>query len=450
MKKITRRAILCLVLAAGLVLGLAVYVGNWLSQGDSWATYVANDHLYANGRLLRGQVADRNGVVLATAGEGGWRFHDSAGVRKATLHAVGDSQGMIGGGAINAFTDRISGYNLITGAKPILAQRQLRLTLDAELCRVAREAMGSYHGTIGVYDYRSGAILCLVSAPSYDPADPPQINDGDPAYEGAYLNRLLAASFTPGSTFKLVTAIAALENLPGVESRSFHCDGVWQQDGASLTCPQAHGDLTLAQALSVSCNCVFGALSLELGAETLAACIDRCGLTSSYSVNGLTTAVSSFVLEDSDPEALAWSGVGQGQDLVNPCAMMVLAGAIANQGQAATPQLISSVRTTDGLRLSLYLPRRTRLLSAETADSLAQMMRNNVTDNYGAGNFPGLALGAKSGTAQTGSGEDGWFVGFLSDPEHPLAFVALLEGSGAGREAAARAANAVLQAAVAE
>lgn len=452
MKKITMRAILCLGLAALLALGVLLFVFRFFRDGGDWVSYQANSHMYSQGLPNSGAILDRNSVTLASFREGRWQYHDSSAIRKATLHAVGDKEGKIGVGALNAFADKLTGYNFISGARPIFGgDRKLRLTLDSEVCRVAYEAMNGLKGTIGVYNYKTGEIICMVSSPSYDPTDPPLIEDGDERYEGAYMNRLLSATFIPGSTFKLVTAAAALETLPDVTARSFTCTGSTVVEGMTITCPQAHGTLGFGQALTASCNCVFGELAVELGGDTMERYCDQVGLTNSYSVNGLHTAPSTFDFHTPALGDLAWSGVGQGKDLVNPCSLMVYMGAIANNGRAAIPQIISAVATKDDLRLSIYLPRRTgRLLETETAQTLAQMMRDNVTNNYGEWNFPGLQIAAKSGTAQSDDKTEAnaWFAGFLADSAHPLAFVVLLEGGGSGSGAAASAANRVLQAAV--
>ena len=99
------------------------------------------------------------------------------------------------------------------------------LTIDADLSRTAWEALDGRKGVAAVYNYQTGDILCMVSNPSFDPADPPEISDDDSDYEGVYLNRLLSGLYTPGSVFKVVTTAAALEQLPGVEERTFTCDG---------------------------------------------------------------------------------------------------------------------------------------------------------------------------------------------------------------------------------
>ena len=128
-------------------------------------------------------------------------------------------------------------------------------------------------------------------------------------------------------------------------------------------------------------------------------------------------------------------------------------GAIANGGRAVLPQTIAKVRTSMGLPASFpYKLWSGKMLSSDTADQLEEMMHNNVVNNYGEGNYPGLDLGAKSGTAEVGGSAEpnAWFAGFIRNPDYPLAFIVLVENGGSGSKVAGRVANSVLQAIVNE
>ena len=134
MKKIEKRTVICLALTLFLLLGLALFLVRFLLDGGDWASFAANRHLYnSQGQLSVGRVLDRDGDVLSWVDESGQRcYYSNATVRKATLHAVGDAQGNIGTGALVAFADQLSGYNLLTGAySPLGAGNDLYLTLDA-------------------------------------------------------------------------------------------------------------------------------------------------------------------------------------------------------------------------------------------------------------------------------------------------------------------------------
>ncbi|MGP1441175.1 MAG: penicillin-binding transpeptidase domain-containing protein [Anaerovoracaceae bacterium] len=449
MKKITSRTVVCLFLALLLLIGTSLFTFRFVKYGGSWVSYPSNRHVYENGVLKCGRILDRNGEILA-AYDKGWKYNDKRNIREATLHSVGDPSGVIGTGAIGAFADKLTGYNLITGTSTMFSNgRDLYLTLDADLCSTAYKALNGHNGTVGVYNYKTGEIICLVSSRSYDPEL--KIDPDDKAYDGVYINRLTAASFAPGSTFKLITSMAALEEIPDIKSRTFTCTGREDFEGTAVTCSKAHGRLSFEEALNVSCNCTFARIATELGSSAMKKYTKQAGLTNSYSINGISTKRSSFDFDADGIGGLAWSGVGQGRDLVNPASMMIFCGAVANDGKAAIPQIIDYTAFREGVRYSIYIRHYTdELINPQTAASLKAMMRSNVTDNYGEKNFPGLNICAKSGTAQTdGSALDNaWFAGFLDDEYHPLAFIVLVEEGGAGASVAGPVANKVLQQAV--
>lgn len=454
MKKIEKRAGACLLLAFALLLGLAVFVSRFISDGGSWVSFAANRHLYnSKGQLSVGRVLDRDGDILSEVdGNGNRTYYKNATVRKATLHAVGDANGRIGAGALVAFADKLSGYNLVTGAyTPLGEGNDLYLTLDARLNYEAYRALGGRKGAVGVYNYKTGEILCMVSSPTFDPLDPPEIEDGDERYDGVYVNRFLQGSFVPGSVFKTVTLTAAIEKLPDLFQRTFTCTGSTLVGDGMVTCPKAHGEMDIYGALSQSCNGVFALLADELGAETMQFYTEKAGLTGSYSVNGLKTASGRFQFEGATNNQLGWAGVGQYNDLMNPCALMVYMGAIANGGRAAVPQLISKTVTPLELPASIYWVHQTpRLVRADTAKQLADMMSRNVSDSYGTRRFPNMDLCAKSGTAEVGGGKapNAWFAGFLRGEDTPYAFVVMVENGGSGADTAGNVAGRVLDALV--
>ena len=196
---------------------------------------------------------------------------------------------------------------------------------------------------------------------------------------------------------------------------------------------------------------MFGQLAVELGSDTLKEYVEKAGLTGSYSVNGISTARGSFALdgEISDTD-LAWAGIGQHQDSVNPCALMIYMGAIANGGRAAVPCLIQQVESPGLPALPQFTRRTGGLIAPDTAQTVADMMINNVQTAYGTERFPGMELGAKSGTAEVGEGEKphAWFAGFLKNQDAPYAFVVLVENGGSGAETAGTVASKVLRAAL--
>lgn len=454
MKKIERRALFCLLLAGLLAAGLALFCLRWVLYGGRWVSFAANRHLYnSKGQLSVGRVLDRDGDVLSWVEEDGARaYYPSATVRKATLHAVGDAGGNIGAGALVAFAGQLSGYNLLTGAYSPLGQgNDLYLTLDARYNYIAYQALNGRKGAVGVYNYRTGEILCMVSAPAFDPLDPPADLEDNPQYEGAYLNRFLSGAFVPGSVYKTVTLAAAIEGIPDLFQRTWTCTGSTQVGDGAVTCPRAHGELDISGAFASSCNGVFALLAAELGGGALEAQTRQAGLMDRYSVSGLDTAAGRFALAGAAENELGWAGVGQQEDLVNPCALMVYMGAIANGGRAAIPKLVLQTKNALGLTGGRTLTRSTgQLIAPKTAERLTELMARNVTETYGAERFPNMALCAKSGTAEVGGGASphAWFAGFLTGEDTPYAFVVLVENGGSGADAAGAIAARVMDAVV--
>lgn len=426
MKKVKNRAWSSLIIAMLLVVGLGVYLVKLADNGGAWATYF-------NGGTPGGTILDRGGVTLYFSTDSGVSWAADYTTRLACYHLIGDSTGNVRTGALRQFRDKLTGYSFVNGSS---SGKTLQLTVDSNLNTVAYNALAGRNGAVMLMDYTTGEILCMVSTPADDPANP----SASPA-EGTYINKCLSASFVPGSVFKLVTLAAAIENIPDLFERSFWCEGSSVVGGAVLNCTGSHGSQTIEQALANSCNCAFGAIALELGADTLAAYAEKFGLTQELNLDGMTVTAGSFEKAEAGSIGLAWSGIGQYKDMVVPYALVRYVAAIANGGSVYEPTLLGHGS----------LDRETALLSSDTAARIAEMMNYNVQNAYGGQwTFPGLNVSAKTGTAEVGDGTShAWMTGFLNDPEHPYAFVVLVENAGGGLTNAGPVANQVLQAAVA-
>ena len=445
MKKIEKRAIMCLLLAFVLLTGVGIFSYRYVAHGDDWASYEGNRDVYNEGDLSKGKLYDTNGTLLMQNTPDGMIFNDDASVRTALMHITGDKDNNISTGANRAFTDELIGYNLINGVYSLNnAGKDVSLTLDANICATAYEALAGRSGTVGVYNYKTGEILCMVSSPTYDPVDPPSEPE-----DGVYINRFTSATFVPGSIFKLVTAAAAIENLDDAYTWEINCTGSVSYGGEyAVTDVSAHGTVDLEKALEVSCNCYFGQLAEKLGPDLLAKYTEKAGLMTSYDIDGIKTTEGTFDFPDSGMN-LAWTGIGQWEDMINPCSMMVYMGAIANGGEATHPNIVKPT-TFMGKQIDKITTKTTNMIDSTTAASLTEMMANNVVSHYGSENFPGLSLCAKSGTAEVGDYKEphAWFAGFLNDDSNPYAFIVLVENSGYGADVAGAVANTVMQAVV--
>lgn len=445
MKKIEKRAIMCLLLAFVLLTGVGIFSYRYVAHGDDWASYEGNRDVYNEGDLSKGKLYDTNGTLLMQNTPDGMIFNDDASVRTALMHITGDKDNNISTGANRAFTDELIGYNLINGVYSLNnAGKDVSLTLDANICATAYEALAGRSGTVGVYNYKTGEILCMVSLPTYDPVDPPSEPE-----DGVYINRFTSATFVPGSIFKLVTAAAAIENLDDAYTWEINCTGSVSYGGEyAVTDVSAHGTVDLEKALEVSCNCYFGQLAEKLGPDLLEKYTEKAGLMTSYDIDGIKTTEGTFDFPDSGMN-LAWTGIGQWEDMINPCSMMVYMGAIANGGEATHPNIVKPT-TFMGKQIDKITTKTTNMIDSTTAASLTEMMANNVVSHYGSENFPGLSLCAKSGTAEVGDYKEphAWFAGFLNDDSNPYAFIVLVENSGYGADVAGAVANTVMQAVV--
>ncbi|GHU65199.1 beta-lactamase [Clostridia bacterium] len=455
MKLMGKRAgilfILCVLFAVGMIFLLFTYI----KDAPKWAAAPFNQHLYRSGELVRaGQILDANGKVLVSTIENERVYNSDESTRAALMHLVGDPKRGVATSLQVTYRNKLVGWNYLNGIYHFGGGigNNIQTTVDADLARATYAALGGRRGTACVMNYKTGDLLCMVSSPSFDPANVPDI-EGDPEkYDGVYINRLLSASYTPGSIFKLVTAAAAIDNLPGVQSREFVCEGSYDLLGQEITCPSVHGRQNFAETMANSCNIAYARMASELGPETMTAYAGKAGVMSGQDLDGIGVANGHFSLTGAAPGDVGWAGVGQYDTLINPLSYLEFVAAIANGGSAVTPHIIDSIKTPNGFpaRFAIDLPIHENVLSGSTAGTLRQIMRAAVVNNYGEGNLAGYGLSAKSGTAEVADGKEphSWFCGFLDDETAPLAFIVIVENGGAGKDAAANVARTVLEAAV--
>lgn len=448
MNRVAGRAGIALVLVLILVGGLLFFVGEYFLQAGDWINAPGSPHVYNADNIGCGVVTDRNGTRLLdmTAERA---YADSYDLRCSTLHWLGDREGNISAPALPGYARQMLGFDLFNGIYDFNGRGgQATLTLSAEAQEAAYEAMEGQKGTVAVYNYKTGELLCAVSTPSYDPDDVPDIlGDTTGAYEGAFLNRFTQVTYVPGSIFKIIPTAVALEKMEDVENWTFECDGTYLVDGNEVTCEDAHGTQTLQEALTNSCNCAFAALSEELGGDLLDEYVKQYKLTESITFDHITTAEGNFDMKDASPAEVAWGAIGQFTDEVNPARFLTFMGMIAGGGSAAQPYLVSEVSSGGKTTYQADSVSTGQLMDRETADQLKQYLRNNVINKYGDENFPGLSVCAKSGTAERGGDltSNAMFAGFVEDEAYPLAFFAAVEGGGYGQHTCVPIVSSVLQ-----
>lgn len=456
MHNTSRRALSLLLFVAAFLAGAVILAISFFTNGSTWATYIANAHLYTKGNVISaGTVFDADGNVLAKT-EGSQRVYNSdPTVRAATLHAVGDTEGNIATGVHSIFQSELTGYNIVNGVyflKQNFNGNDITLTLKSDVCATAYRALDGYKGTVGVYNYKEGNTVCMVSSPSYDPENKPDAETiaGD-SYEGVYINRFLTGLYTPGSTFKIVTSAAALENIPDIYSQTFTCNGSYSVAGSDrgVICNGVHGTLNFESALNHSCNSAFAKIAIEIGKTNLQKTVEQLGLTSSFDVDRVQIAKGKFDLSGAVDIDLGWAGIGQYTTQINPCAMLSLVGAIANSGTAVKPYFVKSIVNSSGV--TTYSNSAQTLsdikMSPQLAASLKKLLRSNVQNYYGDSSFPGLTMCGKTGTAEVANKKDtALFVGFSADESFPYAVIVIVEDCGSyGSTTAIPIANRVLQ-----
>ncbi len=442
MKTTGRRSIVLYILLLAFLAGMAWFGVRLLRDGGSWVSQAYNGHIYAGDTTVNsGKIYDRNGILLAESEDGKRIYSENKTVRLSVLHTVGDSSGYIGTSVQATKRSELMGYNIFTGINrtPLtdLGMNDLRLTLDAEICAAAYEGLGGKNGSVVMYNYKTGEVICKVSAPGYDPMKVPEDLLTNPDYDGVLLDNSLSSCYTPGSVFKIITAACAIENLDDWQTRTYFCAEEVELEGGKVTCLDYHGEIDLETAMMYSCNCYFAQLAVDLGPKKLMNTAENLGFGENFSFENMKVAASSIDIGKNTEEVdIGWAAVGQHTVTANTTHFMCLMGAIANGGSYAEPYVV------DGFDLGTT---EKRLMSSSTAAELKKILRSTVRGYYGDDMFP-MEVCAKTGTAETGEDTEpnAWMVGFSSDPEYPFAFAICVEEGGSGYSAAGSIATTIM------
>lgn len=435
MNRVTKRTWLMGLFIGILLGGLLLFLWEYVTQAGQWVSFSGSPHLYNNANIGCGTITDRSGEMLLDITQGR-TYSQDVNTRKSTLHWLGDRDGYISATAVSGYAGEMAGFDRINGVYNASGEGgSARLTLSARVQNAALEAMNGRKGTVAVYNYKTGEILCAVTTPTYDPENVPDITgDTSGAYEGVYLNRFLQSAYVPGSIFKTVTVAAALDCVPDIEEKTFTCRGKLEYGSEAVTCEKAHGTQNLKQAFANSCNCAFAQVAELVGKSNMVSYVDKFGITGSVSFDGVTTAKGNYDIANTAAVSFAWSCIGQYTDLINPAQFMTFMGAIGNGGTAAHPYIMAHVENGGKTTYEAKTQMGDRVMSEEVAGKVAAFLRNNVQSVYGDGNFPGMTVCAKSGTSELGGGQksNAMFAGFVADGEYPLAFVVVVENGGYG------------------
>ncbi|ALU94890.1 MULTISPECIES: peptidoglycan D,D-transpeptidase FtsI family protein [Streptomyces] len=355
--------------------------------------------------------------------------------------------GILTGNDDQLFFDRT--LSMFTGEKK--RGGNIVTTLNGDAQKAAFKGLGDKKGAVAALDPKSGAILALASTPSYDPSvfAGNSMKDSDNRQkllkdkDKPMLNRALRETYPPGSTFKVVTAAAALENglYDDIDAKT-NSPLPWTlpqsttelKNEGSIPCK----DASLREALRWSCNTVFGKMSDDLGNRKMIEQTDKFGFNKE--VFTPVRADASIYPEDNKPQN-AMAGIGQASNRTTPLQMAMVASAIANDGKLMQPYMVAErqapnldpVYTAEPEELS-------RALSGENAQKLQQMMETVVKDGTGTNaQIPGVTVGGKTGTAQHGLNNSekpyAWFISYAkTDNGSPVAVAVVVEDGNANRD----------------
>ena len=435
MNRVTKRTWLMGVFILVLLGGMAFFLWEYTTQAAQWVIFPGSPHVYNGTNIGCGTLVDRSGVMLLDITEDR-TYSDNATTRKSTLHWLGDRKGYIRANAVAGYAAEMAGFDPVDGVYGATGTGgEARLTISAKVQNAALEAMAGRKGTVAVYNYKTGQILCAVTTPTYDPDNVPDIaSDESGAWDGVYLNRFVQSVYIPGSIFKVVTTAAALECVPDILDRTFTCTGKVEYSTEAVTCERPHGTLNLQNALASSCNCAFAQIAKLVGKDNMKKYVRQFKVTESVSFDGVTTAEGNYDISNTGAVSFAWSCIGQHRDQINPARFMTFMGAIASGGNGALPYLVDSVTVEGESTYRAQTQKDGTILSAKTAEILRGYLQSNVQNVYGSWNFPGMTVCGKSGTSQLGGGQtsNAMFAGFVTDEEYPLAFICVVENGGYG------------------
>ncbi len=351
---------------------------------------------------------------------------------------IGENNNLSGNGEPETLDELI---NQVSGGPQ--AGNDIELTLDPELQRAAYDGLAASstgRGAAVALNPKNGEILALVSYPSYDPNNIDEnfsdlIEDPDqPLY-----NRATQGLYPPGSTFKVITAAAALKE--GVEpSDKFKDDGTYESPGYTVYNYKAksYGEVTFQEAISKSINTIFARVAYEyVGNQTLSQTAYDFGFGDTYEDFPLPVTPSS--LGDIPPEQwvqgnIAQISFGQGPVTSTVFEMAQVAGAIANDGKLMDPRLVREVRSPDGVILDQPTSSvRQNALDEGTANTLSDMMENAIEDEESTARIPGVKVAGKTGTAENPTGDPhSWFISFAPADDPEIAVAVMVENGNEG------------------
>ncbi|MHB8835853.1 MAG: penicillin-binding protein 2 [Candidatus Methylomirabilia bacterium] len=425
---------------------------------------------YPHGTLashVLGYVGQINAAELKARGDLGYRLGDSIGKMGIEKELDAELKGQDGFQQMEV--DSLGRGIKVLSSIPPQPGHSVTLTIDLALQQVAEEVLAGISGAVVAIDPRDGSVLAAASSPALDPN---AFSHGLSQLEWDQLshderhplqNRIVQAQYPPGSVFKILTAIAALESGAITTATSFSCRGAMRYGNRDFRCwkREGHGEISLHRALVESCDVFFYQAGLKTGIDEIARFAREFGLGKATGLE--LGSESQGLIPDSawkrrvrkEPwysgETLS-AAIGQGYDLVTPVQAALLAATVANGGSVYRPHLIRRVADGTGstVRTGAVVPERTVSLKPETLAAIRAGLWGVVNEPGGTGagaRVPGLAVAGKTGTAQvvriaqkgerptaTGlkSKDHAWFVCYAAGGPAQVAIAVIVEHGGHG------------------
>jgi peptidoglycan glycosyltransferase len=408
-----------------------------------------NKRLWINeDNILRGSIADRDGEVLVYSETRDGEAHRIYRYDNLYSHVIGYSLKDYGkSGLERKYNSYLVNANentaineLINLINPSGVGNNLNLTIDHDLQKKTRELMSGKKGSAIAINPKTGEILSMVSVPDFNIGNLSENwNTVSENPDSPLLNRGTQGLYTPGSVFKILTAVGVIQN--GLPEAIYECSGSTVIDGYTIRDfdESGHGPLNLEQAFAVSCNTYFADQAVAMGHDKLREIAENLSFNQKITFD-LETSTSTFPKDSIGLTDLGASGIGQGRILVTPLNMLMIVSAVANDGYMPMPYIVESVVSPGGMRIDSHRSESRKVMENGEAQALKNMMREVVRSGTGTNaGISGVQVAGKTGTAENSSGKNhAWFVGFapLDDPK--VAVVVLLEeeGSSGGRSAA--------------
>jgi peptidoglycan glycosyltransferase len=331
-------------------------------------------------------------------------------------------------------------------------------SIDAQAQRIATQALGGRAGSVVAIEPATGSVRTLVSTPGYDPNQVPDaFEELNQAPGSPLFDRATQSGYPPGSTFKVVTATAALDSGEFTPDSVLNGNTGVRISGVPLENAggESFGQINLTDALTNSVNVVWAQVGEQLGDETLYKYMSKFGFNSlpqldypsqQMSVSGVFEG--NRILTAGDRVDIGRTAIGQERLRVTPLQMAEVAAAVANEGELMRPRLWERVIDPDGREVAKLRPQKqSEVMKEETARTLAGMMSNVVQEGTGtAAALSGIDVAGKTGTAERGTSDQAWMIAFapVEDPKVAVA-VTVEKAAGSGGTVAGPIAKQVME-----